>query len=87
MLANVSSNILLFLLILISVSFIGVIIGGSIWGILKGRKNNSSNIKTMIYITLLAIFIATVSWVLNMGWIRFIMTFLLMPFIHAIIFF
>lgn len=87
MLAKVPSNILLFLLILIFVIAVVAIVGGTIWAILKNRKNNSPSKKKMILLSILAIFIAAVSWILNMGWIRFIMTFMLIPFIHVIIFF
>ena len=87
MLSNVPSNVLLLSLILIFVIAIVVIVGGTIWVILKDGKNNSSNKKKIILLSIFAIFAAAVSWILNMGWIRFVMTLMLIPFIHAIIFF
>ncbi|MBE7038910.1 MAG: hypothetical protein E7404_08430 [Ruminococcaceae bacterium] len=87
MLSNVPSSILLLLLILMPVIAVVVIVSGTIWGIYKARKNNSPNKKKIILLSILAILIAAVSWILNMGWIRFVMTFMLIPFIHAIIFF
>lgn len=44
----------------------------------------SSRIRTII-ISVVAVIIAAVSYVLNMGWIRFFMIFLMIPFIHAAI--
>lgn len=38
-------------------------------------------------ITILCMSVAAASWIFNMGWYRFIMTFIAIPFIHAIIFF
>lgn len=40
-----------------------------------------------ILVSLLCIAVAAASWIFNMGWLRFFMTFLLIPFIHAIVFF
>lgn len=40
-----------------------------------------------ILVSLLCIAVVATSWIFNMGWLRFFMTFLLVPFIHAIIFF
>lgn len=87
MLSKVPHNILLLLFVLILVASIVVVVGGSIWGMLRAGKINSSNKKKVILLSILATFIAAVSWILNMGWIRLIMTFLLIPFIHVIIFF
>lgn len=87
MLANIPSGILLFLLISVIMTATIVIVGGTIWGLIKARKNDTSDKKMVILLCVLSIVIAAVSWMANFGWIRFIMTFLLIPFIHAIIFF
>lgn len=87
MLANVNSGFLLTLLIIAFVVAIVVIIGGTILGIVKARKNNSFNSKKVIFRTVGSITIVAISWILNFGWLRFFMTFLLVPVIHGIIFF
>lgn len=87
MLTNVNRSLLLALLIITFVVAIVVIIGGVIWAIVKARKNNSSNYKKIIVCTLGSIIITAVSWILNFGWLRFFMTFLLVPVIHGIVFF
>jgi len=63
-----------------------VIVGGIIWSIIKIRKNNSSKFKKVTIMTFASILIAAVSWVLNMGWVRFFMTILLIPVVHGIVF-
>ena len=88
---NETGSSLLSLLIIMFVVAIAVavfiIVGGTIWVIVKARKNGFSNSKKVIFYTIGAIIIAAFSWVLNFGWLRFIMTFYLIPIIHAIIFF
>ncbi len=86
MLANVSRDLLLYLLIAIIIIAVLVIVGGTIIAIVKSYKQDNSKLNAILA-SLLCIVIAGSSWVLNMGWIRFIMTFMLIPFIHAIIFF
>lgn len=87
MLANVNRSLLLTLLIIAFVVAIVVIIGGVILAIVKAIKNKSSNSKKIIVCTFGSIIIAAVSWILNFGWLRFFMTFLLVPVIHGIVFF
>ena len=63
------------------------IIGASVFTIVKSYKaKNYTKMKCMI-LTLLCMTIAAGSWLLNMGWLRFVMTYALVPFVHAIIFF
>lgn len=87
MLANVNRSLLLTLLIIVFVVAIVVIVGGVIFAIVKARKNNFPNSKKIIVCTFVSIIIAAVSWILNFGWIRFFMTFLLVPIIHGIVYF
>lgn len=49
-------------------------------------KNKSFAQRCTIVASLFCVVIAGISWVFNMGWLRFIMTFLLIPFAHAILF-
>lgn len=87
MLTTVNRNILLYFLIAIIIIAVVVVLSGTIWAIIKSnREGNSIKIKVIIT-SVLCIVIAGVSWILNFGWIRFIMTFMLIPFIHAIVFF
>ncbi len=87
MLANVNRGLMLALLIIGLVIVFSAVIGGLIWAIVKARKNNSRNSVKVIVCTVGSIFIAAVSWILNFGWLRFFMTFLLVPVIHGIVFF
>lgn len=87
MLSLLSTNLLLFLLIsIISVSAV-IILAGMLWGLYTAKKNNLPNKMRTILISVSFILIAAVSWILNFGWLRFFMTFLLVPFLHAVIFF
>ena len=45
MLANIPSGILLFLLISVITTATIVIVGGTIWGLIKARKNDTSGKK------------------------------------------
>ena len=83
MLAKVNKNFLLALLIVVFIVALVVIVGGTILGIVKARKAS----KKVIFRTLGSIIIAAISWILNFGWLRFMMTFLLFPIIHGILFF
>ena len=87
MLANVDRGLLLTILVLAFAVAIVVIAGRVIWSIVKARKSRYPNSKRIIFWTLGSIFITAVSWVLNFGWIRFVMTFLLIPIIHGIVYF
>ena len=65
------------------------IIGLIIWGIVNliklFKKNNLKNKKPLL-LSVLCIVIATASFVLNIGWIRFSMTIMLIPIIQPIVF-
>ena len=87
MLANVNRDLLLYSLITIIIIAVLVIVGGTIIAIVKSCKQGNHSKRNAVLASVLCIVIAGFSWVLNMGWIRFIMTFMLIPFIHAIIFF
>ncbi len=66
---------------------IGLIVLGIVKAIKTLKQNNFYCKKKTILMSLLYILIVIVSWFLNMGWIRFFMTFLLIPFVHAVVFF
>ena len=87
MLKNVSREWLVFLLILILIIAIVFIAVRTTCFFIKLGKINTSNKKKTILISIFSIILAAVSWITNMGWIRFIMTLMMIPFIHAIIFF
>lgn len=87
MLANVNRDILLYSLIAITIIAGLVIVGGTIIAIVKSYKQGNHSKRNAILTSLLCVVVAGFSWIFNMGWIRFIMTFMLIPFIHAIIFF
>lgn len=85
MLANVNRTLLL--VFCISILLIGIITGIIILvkSIISSKKGDSLKLKYTL-ISILCVIIAIVSWVLNMGWLRFIMTFLAVPIIHTIAF-
>ena len=66
------------------------IVGLIIWGIVKLtkliKKNNLVKNKRPLVLSIICIIIATASLVLNMGWIRFGMIFMLIPIIQPILF-
>lgn len=43
--------------------------------------------KKILWLSALCILIVAISWITNMGWIRFFLTFLMVPVIHALVFF
>ena len=87
MLANTKPFLLYLVMLITFVVAVAVVVGGTIWVIAKIRKSKSLYSKKVILYTVAAIVIAAISWILNMGWIRFFMTFLGIPFIHGIVFF
>ncbi len=54
--------------------------------ILKIKNTKLQNKKKTILTSLCCVFVAAASWVLNIGWLRFAMTLLLVPLIHAALF-
>ena len=48
---------------------------------------HSSGKKTSVIISLLSIFVVAVSWITNIGWMRIMLSFFLVPFLHAIYYF
>ncbi len=69
------------------------IIGGLLYGIfclgrllLKLRKCNQPIIIKYYILMIMCILIVAASWVLNMGWLRVILTWLAFPIIHSVIF-
>lgn len=87
MLANANKSLLLGLLVILCVIALAVLVGGVFWSVVKVKKAKSSNYKKVVIWTYLSIIIATASWVFNFGWLRFIMTIMLIPVIHGIVFF
>lgn len=75
-------------MVCISILLIGVITGIVILikSIISTKKDGNNSKLKYTLISILFVIIAIVSWILNMGWIRFIMTFLAVPIIHTIAF-
>lgn len=55
--------------------------------ILKIKNTKCQDKKAVIIMSLCSVGIVAASWLLNIGWLRFIMTLFLVPFIHAAVFF
>ena len=66
---------------------IGLIVFVTVKAVKVLKQNNFYGKKRTILMSIFYILLVIVSWFLNMGWIRFFMTFLLIPFIHAVVFF
>lgn len=76
--------VLLFLLIVTSVL---VIVGTTIWALIRAKKDNSPNRRDIALISLTFFIFAAASFIFNIGWLRLIATFLLVPFTGTIAFF
>lgn len=84
---NVMSGLSIFLRMIKFALIFGIIVFGLIKTVqfLKSGKFYKKR-KTMLTSAAIILIVA-VSWVLNMGWIRFMMTILFIPVIHSVIFF
>ena len=82
MLANIPRELLWNSLIAISAIAVAV----TVLSIVKALTNSTPSYKKTVIAALISIAVAAASWVFNMGWIRFFMTFLLIPIVHAIVF-
>ncbi len=87
MLANVNKNLIFYFLIALPCVLIALILSFLIFSIIKAKKKGEYTNLKMILSTVASIIIAGASWIFNMGWIRVILTIMLVPFIHAIVFF
>ena len=87
---NIFTMVLYVFSIFFGIAQFVAIIGFIIWGIVKLikliKKNNLAKNKQPLFLSVICIFIATASVVLNMGWIRFGMIFMLIPIIQPILF-
>lgn len=89
MLANVNKTLLLILFLTVSsILLIGLVTGIVIFikSIISSRRNGNNIKLKYTLIAVLFVIIAVVSWIFNMGWLRFILTFLAVPIIHTIAF-
>lgn len=86
MLANVNKTLLLILLISILLIGLVTVIVIFIKSIISSRRNGNNIKLKYTLIAVLFVIIAIVSWIFNMGWLRFILTFLAVPIIHTIAF-
>lgn len=77
----------LILRLLIVLLIIGLIIYAIIKTVKFLRENSFRGKGKMIIISVISILIMASSWVINMGWLRLILTFLLIPVIHILAFF
>lgn len=61
-------------------------LGSIVWSIIYSVKTKNKNGIYAVLFSLLSIALAAFSWITNLGWIRFILTILLIPFVHALAF-
>ncbi len=89
-LENENGNSLIKLLIIMFlvaiVGSIALILGRVVLAMVKAIKNSAPASKKVIFYTIGAIIIAAASWVLNFGLLRFLLTILMIPMIHGILF-
>ena len=68
-----------------------VIVGLCVFGIIKGvqflRKNKFFGKTRTIILSISLILLVAALWIFNMGWFRVILTWMLVPVIHAVVFF
>lgn len=86
MLANVPRELLSAIMFIVPV--IAVFGGITAKGIavIKYGKTYPKTLMLVLCINMLSIFFTAASWILNMGWIRLILTVLAFPFIHSLIY-
>lgn len=84
----VDVNRTLLLVLCLSISATGIFTGIFILvkSIISSKKNENHIKLKYNLVAILFVIIAIASWVLNMGWLRFILTFLAVPIIHTIAF-
>ena len=86
MLSNIPSEVHLGALIAALVLAALSVVFGVTWIAIRAKKSGARYLKRMLILLLSAVIIAAASWILNMGWYRFILTLLLVPFTHGIAF-
>ncbi len=87
MLSKIPSELLLtVMLITLAVAILAgiIFIVRSIITAIKAKKYNKLKFNIL---SVLCVIIAAASWLLNLGWMRFFLTLIAVPFIHAIVFF
>lgn len=82
MITSISQKVLNIALIALAIVAVLCIIG-----LVFMIKNGTKCKRKVIFSSLITIFIAAVSWLTNLGYLRFFMTVCLIPFVHAIIIF
>lgn len=87
MLANIPRSVLPILLPFALLIAVSAVVGGMAWALVAARKRNVPQVKWILLASVLSVVIATASWLFNFGWIRFFLTFLCVPFVHAAVFF
>lgn len=90
MLANVPRNFLFLLIIMVLIVLALAILAGMVMIVrnwIQGKKSGNYTKVKYNLICVLCVVIAAVSWITNFGWVRFFMTLVAIPFIHAIVFF
>ena len=86
MLSNIPSEVLLGALIAVFALAALSAVFGVVWIAIRAKKSGAQYLKRMLLLLLSAVIIAAVSWILNMGWYRFVLTLFLVPFTHGIAF-
>lgn len=90
MLANAPLNFFFLFIIIVLIILALAILAGMViivrnW--IQGKKSRDYTKVKYNLICVLCMVIAAVSWITNFGWVRFFMTLVTIPFIHAIVFF
>lgn len=85
--AGALSGIYVILLIAFVLVNVIAVVGGVVWTICKALKMKDKKGFRAIILSMLCILVAACAWIFNFGWLRLVLTVMLVPFIHAIIFF
>ena len=87
MLANVPGGLFVVLFLVLVFGMAALIISGICLAVVKAKADNSTRHKKSVIRSLVLMGIVAVSWIFNMGWIRFFLTIVSAPLIHGIVFF
>ena len=74
------------MLIVIFVAFVFFTVRGIIRTVKSAKRAGASHLTSIAVVTFVSVIIAAFSWIFNMGWLRAIMTFLLVPVIHGLVY-
>ena len=86
MLANIDRTFLLYFALTVLVVGVCIVFSVFVASVIFLIKNGNKSKFVYVLISVLCVFIVAASWILNFGWLRFFLTLLMVPVIHAAVF-